>query len=81
MSYEMPSLTHREFQLKLVGRHVVQRRMEAFGIIHILQKRLQARLSFLKGLILVQIYLLTLYCLLQNFPQRRSQLAAQEWTY
>ena len=30
-------LTHRVFQLKLVGRHVVQRRKETFGIIHILE--------------------------------------------
>src|SRR6266480_6785437 len=30
-------LTHRVFQLKLVGRHVVQRRKDTFGIIHILE--------------------------------------------
>jgi hypothetical protein len=52
-------LTQRVFQLKLVGWHVVQRRMQTFGIIHILQKCLQARLSLLESLILVHIYIFT----------------------
>ncbi len=46
-------LTYRAIQLKLVGRHVVQRRMETFGVIDVFQKRLQARLCLLKSLILV----------------------------
>ena len=71
-------LTLRVFQLKLVGRHIVQRRVEAFGMIDILQKRPQACLSLLKGLILVHIHFITLQHILQNFSSNAfsAQLCA-----
>ena len=74
------TLTHRIFQLKLIGRNVVQGRVETFGVIDVFKKRLQTRLRLLKGLILVQIHFFPLYGLLRSFLRTHSRLAGREWT-
>jgi hypothetical protein len=52
--------------------------MEAFGIVYIHQKRLKASLSPIKGLILGEIYFLTLQCLDKAFRERILHYLARD---